>query len=177
MSCFGGFIWYKRKTKDSKIIKSLPLKLSDKITNNFFLINTGKPKESTGEMVSLVKKFVEENPVVAERILNNQEILTKFFLSALKNNNEREIIETIKKGERNLEKLGAVSEFAKKIIREIEQSGGAAKICGAGGKTKGAGIILVYHSDSSILKNLLKSYSLSYLKVFFGEEGVRIDKF
>jgi mevalonate kinase len=73
-----------------------------------------------------------------------------------------------------LEELGVVGERAKKIIRLIERSGGAAKICGAGGLKKGSGMALVYHGDLSVLKRNLKKNKIDFLKVKLGEKGVTI---
>jgi len=57
------------------------------------------------------------------------------------------------------------------LIRKIEKAGGAAKICGGGGKTKGTGMLLVYTNSS--LKEFFIRYNLSYSKVILGGEGVR----
>lgn len=172
--CYGGFIWYQKRSANEKIIKDLPLKLSERISKNFFLINTGKPKESTGEMVSIVRSLVQKRPKFTDEIFNEQEILVKKLLSALENDNGGDIVEIIKKGEKNLEKLGVVSDYAKSIIREIEKSGGAAKICGAGGKTKEAGMILVYHPNINKFMSLAKKNNLMYGAAGFGEIGITI---
>src|SRR3989338_3396929 len=55
---FGGFIWYRRELEFLKSMWQLPMKLSHKL-NNFYLINTGKPKETTGEMVAYVKSKIK----------------------------------------------------------------------------------------------------------------------
>ncbi len=146
-SCYGGFIWYRRETDELKIIKQLSVKLSRKIAKNFYIVDTGKPKETTGEMIELVKKFVAKNKKQAEKIFDNQEKLTKNLFSALTDTNEMEIKKIIKKGQRNLEKLGVVSPSVRKIIRHIEKLGSAAKICGGGGKTMGTGVLLVYQNN------------------------------
>ncbi len=90
------------------------------------LINSGKPKESTGEMVRLVAKgnYKQEFKMMGELV-------------------NRWRPELIQENERLLEKIGVVGEKAKKIIRQIEAGGGQAKICGAGGVKAGSGVILV----------------------------------
>jgi mevalonate kinase len=165
-SCYGGFIWYRKETKDLKIIKPISFPLSKNILKNFYILNTGKSKELTGEMVTMVKAFMDKNKKQSQKILNDQEFLTKNLLTAFHNNDEEEIIKTIKKGERNLEKLGVVSPHVKKIIRHVEKLGGAAKICGGGGRSKSTGILLVYQ------KNKMNSM---YLPLTLGSEGIRID--
>jgi|SRR6185369_631739 len=163
-SCFGGFIWFRKETDSLKILQPIDISLSEKIANKFALLDTGKPKESTGEMVAEVKAFVKKRKKYAEKIFADQELLTRNLLTALQENDEDEIISAIKDGEKNLEKIGVVPPFVKKIIRQIEKSGGAAKICGGGGKTKGTGVLLVYSNKKS----------QDYAKIHLGEEGVKI---
>lgn len=170
-SCFGGLVWFKK----DEGLKPLYASLSKRVVKNFYIINTGTPAETTGEMVSLVHDLVQKDPDEAQKIFDDQEKLVNKLLPALKNGNDREIIKIIKKGGRNLEKLGVVSNYAKKIIRAIEKSGGTAKICGGGGKTKSTGILLIYHMDEEKLKNLAKKSKLSYSEVLLGAEGVRTE--
>jgi mevalonate kinase len=63
-SCFGGLIWFK---KDEEI-KPLEFTLSKNITKNFYVVNTGIPLESTGEMVSMVRDLLKENPESTQKI-------------------------------------------------------------------------------------------------------------
>lgn len=165
-SCYGGFIWYRKETENLKTVQQIELPLSKNILKNFYLIDTGKPKETTGEMVLFVKGFVKKNKKLSKNIFNHQEELTRNLLVALQDNNEKEIKQIIKKGERNLEKIGVVPFSVKKLIRHIERLGGAAKICGGGGKSKSTGVLLVYQ------KNKVNSI---YTPLLLGAEGLRID--
>ena len=168
-SCFGGLVWFKK----DEGLKPLDIDLPEDVSRNFCIINTGTPIETTGEMVSLVREFVERKPTIANLILDDQENLVHDLLPALEKTEHDKITEIIRKGEVNLERLGVVSDYAKKIIRDIEKSGGAAKICGAGGKTKSTGIILIYHQDSKALENVLKFRQLKLAHLLLGAEGVR----
>ncbi|MCL6096236.1 MAG: mevalonate kinase [Patescibacteria group bacterium] len=168
-SCFGGLVWFK-KDED---IKPLDLSLPPEVSKNYYIINTGIPSETTGEMVSLVRGLMEKEPASTQKILDEQEKLAHKLLPALKAGNDNEIISIVKAGEQNLEKLGVVSLFAKKMIRDIEKSGGAAKICGGGGKTKGTGIVLIYHQSLKNLEKVLKSYRLKPVQLVLGVEGLR----
>lgn len=170
-STFGGLIWFK---KDEEI-KPLNIKISPEITKNFYIINTGTPDESTGEMVGLVRDLYQNNPKATEIIFNEQGTLTGKFLDALKKADEKEIIKCIKKAEKNLEKLGIVSPSTISLIKKIEITGGTAKISGAGGKKNNSGIILIYHKNLQALSNLLKSYNLFHEPLKINAEGVRID--
>lgn len=171
-SCFGGLVWFKK----DEGLKPLDADLPKDVSNNFYIINTGTPFETTGEMVSLVRGLVEKDPESTNATLDDQERLVHDLLPALKNAKHEEIIEIIRKGEANLEKLGVVSDYAKEIIRSIEESGGAAKICGAGGTTKSTGIILIYHQSLQILEKVLKSHNLSVDQLTLGVEGLREEK-
>lgn len=166
-SCYGGLIWYRKETEQVKLIQPIELQLSKNILKNFYLIDTGKPKETTKEMVQSVKRFVQRNKKVSEKIFNQQEELTKNLLIALQDNDEKEIKQIIKKGERNLEKIGVVPFSVKKLIRHIERLGGAAKISGGGGKSKSTGVLLVYQ------KNKINAV---YTSLFLGAEGLRIER-
>ncbi len=179
---FGGLIWFRKETGELKIIHQLPFSIPLKLSKNFVLINTGKPKETTKEMVELVKRRVKGPASPAKRdeqesrvknIFNNQEELVKKLLTAIKDGNDKELISIIRAGEKNLEKIGVVSKQVQSIIRKIEHAGGAAKICGGGGKTGPTGVLLCYHPTPSVIKNIAKSYNLEYFQTELGVEGLR----
>jgi len=172
VSCFGGLIWYKKGEK----LKPLNIKISKNIAQNFYIANTGKPAETTGEMVSRVKSLLQKDQVTTQSIFDDQEKLVKNLLVVLKKGNADQIQKIIKQGEGNLEKLGVVSIFVQKIIRDIESSNGAAKICGGGGIKKGTGIILIYSNNLSDLKKVLKTYQLISTRLLLGAEGLRAEK-
>jgi mevalonate kinase len=171
--CFGGLLWFRKELPTFKIIQPVPFTIPVLLARKFILIDTGKPNESTGEMVSQVRSLYQEKQLIIENILQLQEELTRRVLNAIKTVNERELLINIKEGERNLEKLGVVSNFAKNIIKKIEKSGGAAKICGGGGKTKGVGILLAYHPNTKILERVLSASHLSYFRTKLGVKGLR----
>lgn len=180
---FGGLIWYRKETDNLQLIHQLPFSTSakrrqaslipKKISKNFILINTGKPKESTKDMVEIVSAKWKVQSGKFKKIFDNQEQLTKELLNALSSNNQDEMIRIIRASERNLESIGVVSKSVASIIRIIEQAGGAAKICGGGGKVGPTGVLLCYHTKPSILKKIAKSYNLSYFKTALGVEGLR----
>jgi len=173
-SCFGGMIWFKKDAYSGKAkMRPLGITIPKNILKNFYMVNTGAPKETTGEMVSLVRDLLKKNPELTRNIFIDQEKQVKKLSAALKLGNSDQIIEIIKKGEENLENLGVVSPFVQKIIRQIEDSGGVAKICGGGGVKKGTGMLLVYHQNFKSLTNVLKSYQLTIEQLILGAEGLR----
>jgi mevalonate kinase len=171
-SCYGGLVWFRKESDNLKIIKPVPFSLEKSISNNFLFINSGKPEESTGEMVAKVRTLSKKKPKLVENFLEDQEETVRSLLTALKNSDPAQIIKLIKRGEVNLEKIGVVSDFSKQIIRKIEKAGGAAKICGGGGVKGGTGIILAYHNNMSMLKKKVGTLNLDSYMVKLGSEGV-----
>lgn len=170
---FGGLVWYRREFEFLKSIWSLPIS-SYKIPK-FAVIDSGRPLETTKEMVLSVAKYYAKKRKIIEDVFADQELQTKNLLLALKTGDENQLLTSIKNGESNLEKIGVVGKFAQKIIREIESAGGVAKICGAGGKKEGSGIILCYHADLSLIKKVAEKFEVSASPIKLGEEGIRIE--
>lgn len=171
----GGFVWFRKEVPELRIIQPVPFILPMKIAKNFLLIDTGRPNESTGEMVTFVKNLMKRRPAFTKRIFDDQEQLTRDLLSAIEERNEAKITKIIKAGEKNLEKLGVVSPSVRKLIRMVEQVGGAAKIIGGGGKTKGTGMVLCYHPNRKRLESMLQSRALPLYSIVLGVEGLRTD--
>jgi len=154
-----GLTYFKKNSDDKKTIS--PLSLGRDL--DLLLINSGKPNESTSDMVKLVPLRAKRGNL--DEILDSQEILTNQLLKVLKKWDEIKFIEIIKKAEQNLEKLGVVGKTAKAIIRKIEKLQGAAKISGAGGIKKGSGIILAFHKDINELIKFAKKERLQYYPI------------
>lgn len=169
---YGGFLWYRKEAESLKLFKQIVPKIK---IPNFFLVNSGIPKETTGDMVSKVANFYAKNPKKTIRLLTQIEKIAKDFLRLLIEGNG-DWAEMIRENERCLELLGVVSERGKKLIKRLEKIGAAAKISGAGGTTAGSGIVLVYHQDEEKLRNFCGTNNLEIFSVKLGEEGVRIEK-
>lgn len=174
---FGGFLWYRKELEFLRSFWQLPLKLSPAL-NHFFIIDTGRPKENTGEMVAYIKSKIL-NPKSKSKILDafeRNEQQTKRIAQALKEQDETELMGAIKAGERTLEDMGVVSRQVWPILRKIESSGGAAKILGGGGVKEGVGFLLAYHPDQKKLGSIVKTLGYPMEKISLGEEGVRLEK-
>lgn len=170
---YGGLMWYRKEAPDLKIIQPLPFTIPSKLAKNFILINTGTPKETTKQMIIIIQALFDKKPKLKEKFLTTQEKLVRELLPALKEGNKRELIRIIKEGEKNLDSIGVVSPFARDIIKKIESIGGAAKICGAGGKTKATGVLLAYHPNKEKLTNMIKSFNLPYFSTTLGVQGLK----
>ncbi len=166
---FGGLIWFRKESPNLRIIQPIPFTIPKKLSKNFVLINTGKPKETTKQMVEMVS-------TKPKKIFDHQEQLVKELLLTIQNGDENQLISIIRAGEKNLEVIGVVSPSVKSIIRKIEKAGGAAKICGAGGKTKATGILLAYHPKKAVIEKIAKAENLPYFSTSLGVEGVKIEE-
>lgn len=170
---FGGLVWFRKEFDFLKSIWSLPI-LSYKFPS-FVFINSGKPLETTKEMVAKVGDLYNKTPKKTMELFNDQENLVKRLLLSFKTGDKEEMKKVIFQGERNLEKMGVVGRFAQKVIRKIEAHGGVAKICGAGGYKRGSGIILCYHKELQVVKKISGMFELESFPVKPGEEGIRIE--
>lgn len=171
----GGFLWFRKEFEFLKTFSPIPFKPHKNI-KQFILVNSGKPKESTREMVEKVSKLKIASPQKTKVIFNSQEELTKKMVIALRDGDEDLLIKCIKLGEENLEKLGVVSKKTQALIREIEKLGGAAKISGGGGIEKGSGMLLAYHKNIKRLLSHAKQKYLAILTIKIGGDGLRRDE-
>ncbi len=170
----GGLIWYRKELDFLRSIWQFPFGIP-KSLNNFSLIDTGRPGESTGEMVTLVQLKMKNEKLKMEKLMNKNEEQTKRITLALKEGNEREFIGALRQGERTLEGLGVVSQKVIPLIRAIEQVGGAAKILGGGGKRGAVGYLLCYHREPQKITQVCQPHGYSLRPVSLGEEGVRLE--
>ena len=169
----GGFIWYRRELEFLKSIWQIPLKLP-KSLDHFFLINTGRPAETTGEMVEFVKSKIKNQKSKFRNIFEKNEEQTKRIAVALKEGDEKKLIDAMRIGERTLEHMRVVSQKVLPMIRSVEQSGGTAKILGGGGKKAGCGFLLCYHKSRSEAERVAKSFAYPVQRIQLGEEGVKL---
>lgn len=167
----GGLLYFRKEFEFLKTFS--PLSFDSLFLQNFILINSGKPIESTREMVEKVGMFMRRFPKRVNTIFEDQEKLTKKLVLGIKDDNEDIIMHSLKSGERNLEKLGVVSLSAKKIIKSIERENGVAKVCGAGGHKNGSGMLIAYHRDPNAISEFVKKNNFECMKVKIDQEGLR----
>lgn len=173
ISTYGGFLWYRKEAENLKTFKQITPKIK---FSNIFLIYTGKPKESTKEMVSHVADLYRNDKAHFDRVFREIEKITREFLKVLLDESKTDFSSLIKENERLLEALDVVSPKTKRLIRKLEALGGAAKISGAGGLKDASGVLIAYHKDANKLKEFAKRSKLELMKVKLGEEGVRFEK-
>ncbi len=171
---YGGYIWFHKKPNSTKNFLKVKAKNS---FNNFFLHNTGKPAETTREMVvEVVGKKYRDNKVKTENIFACIEKVTRDFLDHITGRKNIDIGKLITENERLLEELGVVSPLTIDLIRQIENIGGAAKVTGAGGSKNASGLVLIYHPEKEKLEDFMKDKQLELDRVKLGEPGLTIDQ-
>jgi len=172
---FGGFLWFRKELEFLKSMWQLPFRTADSLTR-FYVIDTGRPLETMGEMVAHVAARVKKHPKKFRSVIYQNEIQTKRLTRAIKEGNEKELVDSIRAGQRTLEAMDAVSKYAKTFVRAVEKTGGAAKILGGGGRKAGVGYLLCYHARPGLLKEFLERFTTDLTPVRLGEEGVRLEK-
>ena len=169
---YGGFLWYRKENEKFKTFKQIGTKTK---LPKIYLLNTGKPIESTKEMVEMVGGRYSSKKISTLKIFKNMEDITKNFLDLLLGGKE-DFGKLISENERLLEELGVVSNKTKDLVRIIEKAGGHIKVSGAGGKKDGSGMAILYHKDIEKITLLKKKHGFNLIPVKVGEEGVRIEK-
>jgi mevalonate kinase len=172
-STYGGFIWFRKTTNQQK--SHIQIEVKNRLPK-LILVNTGRPKESTREMVMMVSERFKKEPKRTGSIMREIEKISTAFLHYLTVNNSINLSDLIKQNERYLEELSVVSDATKFLLREIENIGGAGKICGAGGKLEDSGLVLIYHPDDNKIASFLKKQNIKFSYANLGETGVRMEK-
>jgi mevalonate kinase len=107
------------------------------------LINTGTPASSTGQCVESVAPLFQSGSLG-----DDFGAVTRSLRDALQANDHTAMVASIRANQQLLTRLGVVPEPVQAFIRELEQTGAAAKICGAGAVIGDqAGIVLVITDD------------------------------
>lgn len=163
----GGLLWFRKETPSVKVFKRL-----DQVpqTNNLFLLNSGSPAENTGQMVKKVADLFQRQPAKITRSWHGMEKVARGWLQYFDESNNISMKDLIQENQKYLQQIEIVSPSAKKLIKQIEQSGGAAKVTGAGGATSGSGMLLVYHEQVNNLPDYIRQ---KLTPVGLSKEGVR----
>ncbi len=161
--CYGGLIWFQR-TMQGNVVKNLPVSK----LRNFFLVYIGRPERSTGELVQHVREL--EDSYRKQRI-SEIGAATYQMLDALTNGDAEKIKECINKAQKNLDELGVSTMEINDVCRRVQASGGAAKLCGAGG----GGVVLCYHSNRQKLFETISQLGFTIKETVLGDNGVRAE--
>ena len=162
--CYGGLVWF-QKTMQGNVIKNL----SAPRLENFYIVNTGRPGKSTGELVQQVRELEENyrNPRIEDIGRATHEML-----DAIINIDTKKMKECINTAQKNLAELGVSTQAIDDICKAVRNIGGAAKLCGAGG----GGVVICYHEDRLKLLEVISDLGFSATETILGDEGVRVEQ-
>ncbi len=169
---FGGLIYYRKEFEFLKTISSLNFKLPSAIADRLYLIESGKPAETTGTMVQRVGKLYNAWPAETERILNAIEKITKRIAISIIKEDAAFFAENIAENQKLLEQLHVVSEKTKSLLISLQKFG-IGKITGAGGQAQGSGFILFYTKNREKFEEYMQKNIIPYVKFQQSAEGVK----
>jgi mevalonate kinase len=173
-SCFGGLVYYRKEFEFLKTISSLSMKFPNEFAKRLFIIDSGKPVESTREMVTnIVGGLYNKKPQKMEIIFNSIEKITKRMVLSIATENINQFRESIIENQKCLEEIGSVSKQTKELLVAL-QPYGAGKIMGGGGHKKGSGNVLFLAEDIAGLKKHLTSQSIPYFQFTQDFDGVKM---
>lgn len=133
-----------------------------------YLVHTGVPQTSTGECVVAVR-----NEFRNDTIWNDFEAVTLSLEQALRTNDMADVQRAVRENHRLLTRIGVVPARVQSFISEIEQQGGAGKICGAGSVAGDqGGMVLVFSEQPPT--DLCAKYGYTILSVRGDPLGTRI---
>lgn len=164
ISTYGGLMYYQ---KNSNVRQ---LKYSKKL--NFIITNTGL-KHSTGELVSIVERFRQNNFATFIELSNNVTNICNNAIEALKEGNTLKLGKLMNENQTLLEQIGVSNKEINKIIETSLNYGAiGSKLTGAGG---GGCILSIIHQEDKnyFLSNMRKS-GYECFDIIIGNQGVKV---
>lgn len=146
---YGGLIAFTKGKPIERLKMNRPIKL--------LLVNSGKPTESTKEMIELVARNPDKDMLI-EKIGE----LTQKTKGKLENGDD--VSELLNENGLLLERLGVVGKKARELSETLRTLGAKVKISGAGGVSSGSGMMMVAHPDLTQIKKLLDNNQISYFE-------------
>ncbi len=160
--CTGGLV---RVENDQVEALALP---EQGLGEGFFWLFTGTPASSTGACVDQVRRNFTNSPIWDEFTAT-----TRAFESALMSG--AELIGPVRQNHRLLTRIGVVPAPLQRLAEQVEQAGGAAKVCGAGavsGDQGGLMLLLLPQGMTPAQLSLQPEWHWGVLKE--DKQGVRI---
>jgi len=113
--------------------------------DRLFVVNTGKPVETTAQMVTQVKGKFNKNSKKMKLLMSSISEITETIQNLIDDGgNEADFMKSITLNQKLLEDIGAVGERCQKFVRRIKTFGGVAKMSGAGGNIAESGVVIIY---------------------------------
>jgi mevalonate kinase len=169
----GGLLWA-RKSDAGLEIETIEPKTP--LLSHLRVYDSGTPPEPTGAVVAAVRSRRDRDPAAFERLLDRIEAAARGLRAELAPAEEDpvRVLELFRESEACLEELGVVPEPIARIVRQIENEGGAAKISGAGSLAgPGAGSLLVYHPEPDRISGWPFLQPFPFHAVQLGAAGLR----
>jgi mevalonate kinase len=147
--------------------------------SDLLVFQTGRPKETTGEVVAAVRGRQGENPSEFERRLDTMRSCVVALRDYLCGSTEatHEIVSLMRRYERCLEQIGVVPESVREVVRAVETLDGGAKISGAGTLSGDAAGCLLVHgpaNEPGRIPRDLEVYRRQHVEL--GGEGFRVEE-
>lgn len=146
----GGILWVERdaegRLRTTALARPSAAPRSADFLPTLRFFQSGEPAEPTGAVVAAVRALRAQDEVAFEERLDAMAIATTELRQELEAARPREqrLIGLFREFESHLEACGVVPEEIRRVIRQVEERGGAAKISGAGSlRGPGAGSLLV----------------------------------
>ena len=172
----GGFV--EASIGETGVRELTPFPISRDRLRGLHVYDTGTPDQTTGEMVTRVRKVYEKDPAATEQRLDRMAeaaVLVRNFLSGTEPADS--FVNAIRSFHSEQLALGAVPPAIASIIEQIEKAGGAAKLSGAGAADgEQAGALLVYHERSEARTALPIPVRFRRIDAALGGPGLTVDK-
>lgn len=140
---------------------SRPLKLQSNLLDEVLVINTGKPKDGTGEVVNKVRESRIRNQEFIDGIFERLGELTEEILGYLENDDKQSFYSAIDEAGDLLIDLGIVRPKTQELIKELRKLGGYVKVSGAGAITGDvSGALLCFGDDLGKIESYVERFGL-----------------
>lgn len=150
---------------------------------SFRLFHTGTPPEATGLVVAAVRRLYDADPAGITLLLDRIAAATTELEAALVTPppsslpSSSNLLRPLRACQAALEELGVVPEPVRRLVRQVEAAGGAAKVSGAGSLAgPGGGSLLVYHPDPEAISGWSFLAPYPCYAVRLGAPGLRRER-
>jgi mevalonate kinase len=164
ISTYGGLMYYQKHSNVRQ------LKYSKKL--NFIIINTGL-KHSTGELVSIVERFRQNNFATFIKLSKNVTDICNNAIEALKEGNTLKLGKLMNENQILLEQIGVSNKEIKKIIETSLNYGAiGSKLTGAGGG--GCILSIIYPENKNYFLSNMKQSGYECFDIIIENQGVKV---
>lgn len=148
LALHGGCVLWQNGVIEERPLPTLPI----------FLVDTGKPENSTGACVMQAAAHLRDS-----LLLNDFAVVTKALDEALLAQNLANAQDAVRENQRLLERIGTVPLKVQAFVKEIEGRGLAAKICGAGAVSGDKGGVAMVLGEKDNIIDLIQKYKFKII--------------